>query len=73
MRRKSVISALVAPFLVCLVLVPLRFAMAEQIVAAGINQQAFKAAAELKTPERLKNWAPLRLSQASLHPLKERE
>ncbi len=73
MRRKSVISALVAPFLVCLVLVPLLSATAERIVAAGINEQTLKAAAELRTPERLKNWAPLRPFHASLRPLQERE
>jgi len=73
MSRKYVISALVAPFLVCLVLVPLEFATAQRDVAAGINEQTLKAAAELKRPERLKNWAPPRLFHSSLHPLKERE
>ena len=59
MGRKYVISALVAPFLVCLLLVPLLLAAAQRDVAAGINAQTLKAAAELK-------WAVLGLFHASL-------
>lgn len=72
MSRKCVIPALVAPFLVCLVLVPFVFVTAQRDVAAEINEQTLKAADELKGPERLKNRVPLRL-RSSLHPLKERE
>ena len=68
MSRKCVIQALVAPFLMCLVLVPLVCATAQREVAAGVNEQTLKAAAELKRPEQ--NWAPLPPFHASL---KERE
>ena len=64
MGRKYVVSALVAPFLVCLVLVPLLLTTAQRDVAAGINGQTLKAADQLKRPE-LK-WASLGLFHASL-------
>lgn len=59
MSRKHVIAAVAAPFLVCLILVPLLLATAQPDVAAGINGQTLKAAAELKTIER--KWAALGL------------
>ena len=54
MTRKQVIWAVLAPFIVCLILAPLVFAPAQQKVAAMINQHTLKAAAELKRPQRLK-------------------
>ncbi len=58
MSWKYVVWQVIAPFMVCVVVAPL-FAPAQGNVAAGINQQTLKAAAELKRPERLRNLARL--------------
>ncbi len=66
MSQECIVWAVLAPIVVCTILVPLVLSAAQRDLAAEINGQTLKAAAELKGPERLKDRASPRPFHASL-------